>query len=285
VWYDEYVLKPGDSLLEKISAGLRDCDRGIVVLSPLFFKKDWPQFELDGLFASETKERKILIPIWIDVTKADVLQFSPIPADRVAIKAADGIPSVVSQIRGVVLGENQTREVLGAALSWRFTQLGKLAALRTRRDELNRSNEGYALLKKGVKTLFDYFDRQADQLQTHLTISRRRDDDHVDPFVAFNTSQMSLSLHLTNVSVGDLSQCRLAVRIFGATQEEKEFRPEFEENDQLVWGLCMIKRPHEGISTDPLSRIKTGEKVVDDAFLSFADFLEKELKRPTRPFV
>src|ERR1700730_1573769 len=87
VWYDEYALKPGDSLLEKISEGLRSCDRGIVVLSRHFFEKPWTQAELNGLFALETKERKILIPIWLDVTKKDVLNFSPILADRVAIKA------------------------------------------------------------------------------------------------------------------------------------------------------------------------------------------------------
>ncbi len=99
------ALRPGDSLLEKISEGLRSCDRGIVVLSHHFFAKHWPQAELNGLFALESKERKILIPIWLSVTKEEVLIFSPILADRVAIQASIGIPLVVSQIRGVVQGE------------------------------------------------------------------------------------------------------------------------------------------------------------------------------------
>lgn len=37
VWYDEYELKLGDNLLEKIDQGLASCDYGIVVLSKAFF--------------------------------------------------------------------------------------------------------------------------------------------------------------------------------------------------------------------------------------------------------
>jgi TIR domain len=59
VWYDEYALKPGDSLLEKISEGLRSCDRGIVVLSRHFFEKRWTQAELNGLFAHTTKSFRL----------------------------------------------------------------------------------------------------------------------------------------------------------------------------------------------------------------------------------
>ena len=31
VWYDQFVLRPGDSLREKIESGLAQCDYGIVV--------------------------------------------------------------------------------------------------------------------------------------------------------------------------------------------------------------------------------------------------------------
>jgi TIR domain len=48
VWYDEYSLRPGDSLLEGISQGLHNCDRAVVVLSPNFFAKQWTQAELNG---------------------------------------------------------------------------------------------------------------------------------------------------------------------------------------------------------------------------------------------
>src|ERR1700722_2831578 len=80
VWYDEYELTVGDSLLGKINEGLASCDYGVVVLSPSFFAKKWPQAELDGLFALETTTRKIILPVWKDVAFEDVKKFSPVLA-------------------------------------------------------------------------------------------------------------------------------------------------------------------------------------------------------------
>src|SRR5260370_34096642 len=72
VWFDEYELTLGDRLLAKITEGLRSCDFGVVVLSPAFFAKKWPQAELDGLFALEEPTKKVILPIWKDVTEEDV---------------------------------------------------------------------------------------------------------------------------------------------------------------------------------------------------------------------
>lgn len=49
VWYDEFSLRPGDSLRRSIDRGLSKSRHGIVVLSQSFFQKNWPQWELDGL--------------------------------------------------------------------------------------------------------------------------------------------------------------------------------------------------------------------------------------------
>jgi hypothetical protein len=53
VWYDEFSLRPGDSLRRSIDRGLAECTAGLVVLSPAFFVKEWPQRELDALFMGE----------------------------------------------------------------------------------------------------------------------------------------------------------------------------------------------------------------------------------------
>ena len=57
VWYDEATLQLGDRLREKIDEGLANCRYGVVVLSHSFFSKNWPQAELEGLFA-RCKARK-----------------------------------------------------------------------------------------------------------------------------------------------------------------------------------------------------------------------------------
>ena len=53
VWYDEFELVLGDSLRRKIEHGLANSRYGVVILSESFFRKEWPQRELDGLAARE----------------------------------------------------------------------------------------------------------------------------------------------------------------------------------------------------------------------------------------
>jgi hypothetical protein len=96
VWYDNFVLKVGDSLRRKIDEGLLKSRHGVVVLSRAFFKKEWPQKELDGL-AAMAKDRGIL-PVWLGVTKEDIVQYSPTLADIVAAKASDGLTVVIREL-------------------------------------------------------------------------------------------------------------------------------------------------------------------------------------------
>ena len=64
VWYDKFILKLGDSLRRSIDHGLSKSRYGIVILSPHFFEKEWPQRELDGLVAREVSSGKVILPIW-----------------------------------------------------------------------------------------------------------------------------------------------------------------------------------------------------------------------------
>lgn len=88
IWYDEFKLTVGDSLRRSIDKGLARSRFGIVVLSPSFFAKDWPQYELDGLVAKEMTGGKVILPLWHKVSKNEVIQFSPTLADRVALNTA-----------------------------------------------------------------------------------------------------------------------------------------------------------------------------------------------------
>jgi len=88
IWYDDFALKVGDSLRRSIDRGLAAARFGIVVLSPAFFAKNWPQYELDGLVAKEQAGQKVILPLWHRVSKNDVLGYSPTLADRVALNTA-----------------------------------------------------------------------------------------------------------------------------------------------------------------------------------------------------
>jgi hypothetical protein len=89
VWYDEFELSVGDSLRRKIDNGLARSRFGIVVLSPSFFEKNWPQYELDGLVAKEVQHgQKVILPLWHKLSKDEVMRFSPTLADRVALSTS-----------------------------------------------------------------------------------------------------------------------------------------------------------------------------------------------------
>lgn len=50
-----------------------------------FLVKKWPQYELDGLTAREIDGKKVILPIWHNIDKAEVLKYSPSLADKVAL--------------------------------------------------------------------------------------------------------------------------------------------------------------------------------------------------------
>ncbi|RZP19570.1 MAG: DUF1883 domain-containing protein [Erythrobacter sp.] len=84
VWYDEFTLRIGDSLRQKIDTGLARSRVGLVVLSPAFVDKGWTNYELDGIVTRTISGEQILLPIWHNITKQEVIDFSPSLADKVA---------------------------------------------------------------------------------------------------------------------------------------------------------------------------------------------------------
>lgn len=99
VWYDDFTLKIGDSLRRKIDHGLANSKYGVVILSHNFFSKEWPQKELDGLTARESEGKKVVLPVWYNITKADILKRSPTLADKVAADSSkESIPQIAQKL-------------------------------------------------------------------------------------------------------------------------------------------------------------------------------------------
>ena len=96
--YSEYSLKLGESVRRSIDQGLAECSAGVVVLSPSYFAKEWPQWELDALFASEVAGRSRILPIWHEVDLAYVARASPLLADRYAAQSSKGVEQVAEEI-------------------------------------------------------------------------------------------------------------------------------------------------------------------------------------------
>ncbi len=87
IWYDEFTLKVGDSLSRSIDNGLKNSEYGIVILSKAFLNKNWPDYEYRSLLSREVNNKPIILPIWYEITKEEVAEYSLYLADKFAITA------------------------------------------------------------------------------------------------------------------------------------------------------------------------------------------------------
>lgn len=62
-WYDEWEMKLGDNLLEKISEGLRESAIFVIVLSNFSVNKPWVREELNAALIQKINDKMTIIPI------------------------------------------------------------------------------------------------------------------------------------------------------------------------------------------------------------------------------
>lgn len=92
VWYDEFSLEYGDSLLESIEKGLQKSSFGIVILSEKFFNKMWTNHEYTSLRTKEMLlNEKVVIPIWFKVDSEKIAKYSLTLVDKLAYIINDTI--------------------------------------------------------------------------------------------------------------------------------------------------------------------------------------------------
>lgn len=99
VWYDKSEISWGDSMRKRIDEGLRKSTFGVAVLTPNYIadEKYWTKSELDGLFQLESINGKTLLPIWHNLTKKEVMDYSPIIASKLAMNTAMMTPKEIAE--------------------------------------------------------------------------------------------------------------------------------------------------------------------------------------------
>ena len=76
----------------------------MVIISPAFIRKPWPQRELSALVAREMAgDESVILPVWHDVTREQVREFSLPLADVLAVDTAKGLEAVVAALRLAVI--------------------------------------------------------------------------------------------------------------------------------------------------------------------------------------
>jgi hypothetical protein len=104
---------------------LANCRFGIVVLSKPFFRRNWTQYELNGLLGRQMAGPKTVLPVWHEIEHAEIAARSPSLADLYAVSTQDGIDKVADSIirayeRALSIIEDPAVEAPGAKsiLSW-----------------------------------------------------------------------------------------------------------------------------------------------------------------------
>ncbi len=247
VWFAPYELKVGDSLLQKISEGLRNCDYGIVVLSEHFFAKKWPTNELNGLFALEEPARKVILPVWRNISEERVKAFSPILADRFAANANEGVTAVAAALRLAIDASARQRRV--GAVDVAVEKLKTLSArLKQQREAtaLLESEHGANLVSAAAVQMYDVIEQAFSGLSgasggLQYRVNRRGNQG----VVVDANYRLALHSYLRNGYVNTAASAVFTVLVTRAKDdfperdweilEKTEFEPWFDEGSSVVW--------------------------------------------------
>jgi hypothetical protein len=104
VWYDEGQLRVGDTALRKVEEGLEQSKSFVVVVSPKFLSRQWPQFEVGVALGRGGRDR--ILPIYLQATQSEMAKSLPILGDKRGISAEDhSIDEIAGCVAKVVKGD------------------------------------------------------------------------------------------------------------------------------------------------------------------------------------
>lgn len=254
VWWDEDLLKAGDSLFVAINAGLAKCDFGVIVLSPAYLAKKWTQAEIAGLFSLETTTRKVLVPVWHHVTKTDVEKVFPIMADRWAPSTTKGLAYVVDNVISAVEAATKQREVDSRPSLIRKILAADAVARKVAFSESRlRTPKGVETVRANFLEVVTQIAAVADGISAQASQIKFRCERGTDPYrgeiyLQVHTSPLlTLVVTLQEMFSNDATSCfiRIAVvrrkpmyledREAPEKLDEQDFRPFCEEDDSITW--------------------------------------------------
>lgn len=252
VWYSEYELTLGDSLLEKIDQGLANCDFGVVVLSKSFFAKKWPRAEIDGLFARETRSHKIILPIWKDVTEDEVKAFSPILSSKLAVSTAQGIASVIEKIEiALSVSSRQRKHTVVDAARQHVQKLRQTVADKRLAEQILHSERGVELITASFNHLIEIIGdvlKAGEDSSSPIKFQLTRHKSAPNQVSIRTVHGMYLQIRLANLYVNSADATVLESKVFqqrwdlfGQAEgplrefETHNLRPTIQPADEVIW--------------------------------------------------
>ncbi len=100
VWYDEFSLPVGSKLRESIENGIKISKKCILIITKNFINNNgWTKVEFDSIFTKEIiKKDNVVLPIWYDITREEVYEYSSWLANITALYWDDGENKVINEL-------------------------------------------------------------------------------------------------------------------------------------------------------------------------------------------
>lgn len=99
IWYDEFELAVGDSLVQVISDGMAHSRCGILVISPAFIaKRGFTQWELNGLVKKHINGDGTLLPVLHEIEPVTIRRMFPALGDIFSLRASLGTRAVAGAL-------------------------------------------------------------------------------------------------------------------------------------------------------------------------------------------
>lgn len=98
-WLDEWEIQPGDSLVQKVDQGLRDCGVFVVLLSSASVASAWVRDELDVALIQRIEGTARVIPVVVESCEIPTL-LKPL----LRLELASGVAIVAQKIADVIFG-------------------------------------------------------------------------------------------------------------------------------------------------------------------------------------
>jgi hypothetical protein len=274
VWLDERNMTLGDSLLGKINEGLLESDYGVVVLSPTFFGKKWTRVELGALMALETKTKKMILPIWKDLSAVEITDLMPTMADYLSVSASAGLDVVVQAIKSGVGGSEHRRTMSRFEhTKARLVKMNAATKSRQNADVLLNSVDGVRRVRAEANRFFEQLAAQFEALSTEdlkFTVK----ETHADTFSVQGPRLYGVEVHFRDGASNVAAFAELICTFFqigrmkplhGGREETRrlttlQFFPYFDAAGTAVWSPT--EKREETTSTEDLIAL-LAEKLTD----------------------
>lgn len=98
VWLDLSNLNSGELVTTGINRGIKDSDYAIVIVSPSYLKKGFPNIEFASFLLKKKLYNNTIIPIWHDIDLEQVRIEEPLLSCFVGIESKIGISNIIKNI-------------------------------------------------------------------------------------------------------------------------------------------------------------------------------------------